>query len=879
MRFVPAMICIIIFTWLKGYGQSPAHARYSDEPVFVEGTGVFKHMVQDLEKKFQLRFAYDSKLSPQNIVSNFNQEHSISACLKEIFFLSNLEYQLSDSLVLIRSRGENQLKASLRGRILDAGSNEAIGFVLVNVKDHTTVLSDSLGFFEVPLPHRASPDSLEFSCLGYQRKKIPWPKVHDPLIIRMQFFPVPIPVIRVTSKPLQSDALHMEKLSEMSTLSLSSMIVGKDVLRSIQLLPGISASNDLSAKLLIRGSESYETQINLDGMTLYNPTHFYNIFSSINPDYVDQVDIYKNYIPIDEPSYTGGLVSMQSVKADPAKAAAGLDIDLLNASGHILFPIAPQTGLSLAGRTSYRNVGNSQFFNILRDNRQQSVNEATGDLIQNLTPDFSYYDLNASLQSQFPAGITQKINFYLSDDRLSQMYQETKTPSDKLPLYYFNYSDQTQWDNLALSSDHGWNYTEAHSGRLQFQYSVSGFEEHFSFVNLIEKPQGQSRFRISNDMQNEIRDFHLTFANSWDLKGPSEWKYGVELGRYSTQTAIQIDSTSILDLSGQEIPFTVFQEYRSGFGSFSYRIGTRISWLNKQNILVADPRLSLQYHAKGSGFTLLTSLSYNHQFISQLSYENHLGQNFDFWVLADETFPLLRSFNTMIGGKKEAGTWKFSAEFYTKWRMGLTEFAILKPGLSYQGNSADEFRLFTGDGRILGLDLLVGKQIGDFSTQVNYTISSNMVRFPGIFRGEYYPDNDHRLHQLKWLNMYRWHSSVFNINTIYSSGRPFLDVSRLEKQVPRSELDPETQIGYLPYYLRIDVGFSHEFHISSKKLTLGISIFNLLDRKNLYNVQYIKPIKSDKPGVVEYLAAGANTQLLGRTLNLSLSLDLFSARN
>ena len=842
-------------------------------PEFTEDTQIFHQLLEELGKTHAIRFAYDSDISPTAIQHNYSRANDLQHTLKEIFFLSNLEYQISDSLILLRQKLDTQSDRPLRGRVLDGFTFRPMENVLVRTTAGRYTFTDALGFFMIDTQSLIDTGHIEFSYLGYEWTKHSIGSLQKPCVVKMDIFPFTIPMIRVHSRATRPDVLiPVSRETASEGMRLASMPAGLDIFRQLQLLPGLLASNDASARMLIRGSESYETLVKLDGMTLYNPTHFYSIFSSVNPSFVDRVELYKNNLPIEEPSRTGGLVVLRSADVQPDRRAGNMDVDLLNASIHARIPFSAATGLSVAGRTSYLNAGNSSFFDLFRNRAGESgLNGFQESLVLELNPSFHYFDLNAKFETEDIGQMRSAFHFYLSQDKLTQYYQEEKAPTSSLPLFRFTYDNKTRWQNLALASEHRWAFSENHTGLLQIQYSTATFSEDFLFVNQIVKPSSQSKFNKFSQLDNGISDFHTSFLGSWELPGSSDVKYGFEFGRFEAQSEIRLDSQSVLAMSDQEYPVTLFQEWHKKTGSWSFRLGSRFSLLPELGRYYFDPRLLIQFTPKNKSGQLYSSLSYNHQYLTQFSFENHLGQSYEFWVISNADFPLLRSWNAMMGYKESGKSWSLTAELFGKWRYGLTEFALTRPGFSENGEEPDEFRLFEGNGRIIGLDLLMRKKWGEFETQVSYTLSANLVRFPEIFQGQFFPSQDHRLHQLKWQNQYRLRSWSFQLNTIYSSGRPYLDVSILDKKLPRSKLNPDRLVSYLPYYLRIDPGVEYTFSRKGRKLIAGISIFNVLDRKNLYHVQYIKPVQSDKPDSAEYLTAGAQTTLLGRTLNVRLA--------
>ena len=171
----------------------------------------------------------------------------------------------------------------------------------------------------------------------------------------------------------------------------------------------------------------------------------------------------------------------------------------------------------------------------------------------------------------------------------------------------------------------------------------------------------------------------------------------------------------------------------------------------------------------------------------------------------------------------------------------------------------------------MGIDLVLNQTFGRYETQLSYTLSKQLNAFDNIFQGRYFPDNDHRTHQVKWLNNYTFYAFEFYCNTIYSSGKPYINASRFDNNRPRKDLDPKKDLDYLPPYFRIDLGLQYKPEYFKDKLKLGISVFNLLNRQNVYSIQNIKPVGIPGQNAQEYIPVGAESTLLKRTLNLNLN--------
>jgi len=865
------LICLISFgTSITLSGQPNQFSKLSDS----KQNNYFLKKLENLSHRYDVEFAYEHDLLSEKIEKECPEDFNLDDCLGYIFSASGVEYELREKKVLLRNRSYAEDQVEISGYISDKDSGEPLPYVLIDDGLNHAFFSDSMGYFKRSYPKAIVPDSLQFSYLGYTSTKNSISSIADHLKIRMLPRINLIPVIKITDVFSKNGSRRISELDPMKTNGFPSGLTGNDILRNIQLQPGIAAHNDLSAEIKIRGSEAYETMIDLDGIVLYNPTHFYNFFSAVNSEYVEHVELYQNNMPIEYSGRTGGLVKMESKQLNKPRFRFNTSADLLNAAALIELPIEKNTGLLLSARTSYTDILRNNILRTISGNAISDIDPLkNNNLVEQLSPDFQYYDINAKFQTLLGTNQILDINFYSSRDKLNNALKKELGPFEKIENYIFDYNEDSNWRNMGFSSNYNFNFSPNHKSAITLSYSRSDFDEDFSFYNYIEAKNFDRELNYNNLMKNEIRDFHLNWKNTWLIGNQFSLRYGIEAGEYQSDTRISSDEKTIKNLASKEQSLAVFQELKGYFGDWQLSFGSRFNYLVQNQKFLADPRLSLSYKLSENRGDLYGSFGLNHQFLYQFTYENHLGQSYAFWTIADENIPVMNSYNTTLGYSYKNERFKFMIEAYHKNRNNITEIALLKPGLQNEmdpGNP-DEFKIFTGQGNILGIDLIIAKKINKITSQLNYTLSSNLVQFDEIFKGNPFPSQDDRRHQLKWLNSLNLNHFAFSMNTIYTSGRPYFDVSNLNKDKNRKDLKLNDQIKFIPPYFRIDLGIEYDRQVLGKKFKIGLSVVNLTNRLNLYNIQYIRPvqIKGQNSGLSP---VGTQSSLLGRTLNLSLAL-------
>ena len=184
-----------------------------------------------------------------------------------------------------------------------------------------------------------------------------------------------------------------------------------------------------------------------------------------------------------------------------------------------------------------------------------------------------------------------------------------------------------------------------------------------------------------------------------------------------------------------------------------------------------------------------------------------------------------------------------------------------------------EYRIFEGTGQSRGMDVLLKKTSGNYTGWLAYTLSKTTQQFPDIQNNVTFPSPDDRRHQFKWINQYRIGRWDFSLAYVFSSGAPYTDLSILALEPrDRRATNPNDRISYLNDYHRVDIGTYYHFPVFGSKGELGLSVFNLLNRKNVKYRQYLYAIPTGNGNTTTRLI-GTELQMLGITPNVSFKIS------
>ncbi len=760
---------------------------------------------------------------------------------------------------------------------MDQETSVPISDVIVSTSTNQQSLTDHDGY--ASLTGLKDDDLIYFNCIGFHAKALRWLEMKTNPIVTLHPDPIeidPVLVVGQLPKKIANASYHLSPGSMQNLFALGG-VAGRDVLKAIQFLPGVRADDDLSAEIKIRGSDASETLVILDGIPIHKSEHYYGIFGSINSDYIVDFDLYRNLVPIEYGGKTSGLLSLASEK-DIAKFEGTLESNLIFSTLSLKAPVNDKWSFTLGGRATYFNAAQSQTFDFI-SNRQEAYRAETQGisrqrLIQS-TPLFNFFDANARLLFQ-PSSQTQlDVNFFMSQDHFENDYdlvfltsllnieREAREISTNLE----------DWSNLGMSMN--LRHRVSDNVRLFGTIYSSSFDNRTSIRSQLRQPQDK-RHSFSNEQFNQISEQGgFLYLENFNAKIP--WKIGFSSKNLTTEFTLSEDESQILTLENEFWSTSGFAEMSVKLGKFNWTLGGRLTNYTGTQSFLLDPQSILTY-SLGNKWILKGSLSYAHQFVRELNYENRLTQSFDYFVLADNmNFPVGTSFNLMMGTRYQKGLLTFDLEFYQRKLDGVLEYALRTPGFGEAVGPSErrDYAIFTGTGLVIGMDALLSLKLGNYQANLAYTLSENTRRLRAVRKNMTFPSEDDRRHQVKWSNSLSLGRFTLSANVVYSSGRPYLDLAQLEVAQDRRQFSERSFLSRLPSYQRLDVGLMRDFTIFEKKLQLEISCFNILDRANVKYIQYIYAVPSSGSGHqgVERNVVGTEAGLLPRTINASLRLE------
>lgn len=615
----------------------------------------------------------------------------------------------------------------------------------------------------------------------------------------------------------------------------------RDILKVATTLPGISTAGEGSAGYNVRGGKEDQNLILLDDGVIYNPAHFFGIFSGINPFMTAGVDIYKGNIPAEYGGRLSSVIDIISKDANVEKFAGEASIGPVTSSVALEVPLDKgKSGIMLGGRSTYSNW-------ILRSLDEPSLQQSKA----------NFYDVILKYNQKLGENDDLKATAYYSKDAFS-------ITSDSL----FNYSNRMvslQWNHTIneKSSAHvgftnsaykfGIEFDENANTDFDFGYDIN---ETGIKVKLNYKPNDKHKinygiatklYTVNPGSIEPINDSSFTPLSLQQDRGLESAVFVSDDFKISDKlllsAGLRFSFYAALGASTQNI-------YEEGVPrSEATRVSSEDFAKNKTIETYSGPevRASARY-LLGQDFSVKASYNSTFQYIHTLTNNTTVSPT-DTWKLSDLNIKPQEAKQYSLGFFKnlEDNVYELSAEGYYKTTDNILDF---KTGAQLLLNETIETEVLQGQGKSYGLELLLRKNKGDFNGWLSYTYSRSLIKFESDFaeetinNGDFFPSNFDKPHDFSLVTNYKLTQRFsFSANLVYQTGRPVtVPVGNFVLNNTEFVLYSDRNEFRIPDYYRLDIGFNVEGNHKIKKFAhsfWNISIYNVLGRNNPYSVFFV----------------------------------------
>ncbi|WP_034061833.1 TonB-dependent receptor plug domain-containing protein [Lacinutrix jangbogonensis] len=599
-------------------------------------------------------------------------------------------------------------------------------------------------------------------------------------------------------------------------------LIEPDVLQSIQALPGILSVDETVSNINIRGGTHDQNLILYDGIKMYQSGHFFGLVSVFNPYLTKTISIYKNGTSAKYGDGVSSVIDMELSDNLSQESKTGFGVNLINVDGFTVLPLSKKTELQITARRSIT------------------------DFID--TPTYKQYFervfQDSDLTNENDTSISKNETFYFYDVALKFLYDITK--KDKLRVNFINIYNALNYEEASVINS----INESSESELKQQNLGTGVSyEHLwnSKLNTIVRVYysnydlDATNYDISNDQrliqENKVIDTGIKLEGNYTINSSM-----------SINTGFQFSEVGISNLEDVNSP--LFRSYikrvlktYSGYAEANFlsknkntllKVGLRNNYFSKFNTHILEPRFQLS-QAFLNDFRLEISGEYKSQTTSQVIdlQNDFLGIEKRRWVLANNSnIPIIKSKQISLGFTYTKNNLLISAEGYFK---KVNNITTRSQGFQNQYQLVNA----TGEYNIKGLDFLIKKQFNNnFSTWLSYSYSSNQYLFNTLNNGKKFSNNFDVRHIINFASIYNINKLKLALGVNWHSGKPFTKPNSNEPIFDNSINYQTPNSSQLNDYLRVDFSTTYTFKMRGNQAEMGVSIWNLLDKKNIINTYY-----------------------------------------
>ena len=572
-----------------------------------------------------------------------------------------------------------------------------------------------------------------------------------------------------------------------------------DVFRSIQLLPGVLTSSQVSSGLFIRGGSPDQNLVLLDGSTVYNPSHLFGFLSSFNSDAIKDVELIKGGYPAEFGSRLSAVINITQKDGNRKEFAGNASIGALSSKASLEGPIGNGSWF-IGGRRSYFDL----ILNLIPEDED------------NPYPDFGFYDMNAKISQNITQNDKISASGFLSRDDFM-----VENPGVAIDFYLGNRTGALDWTHV-FESDAFFDLNMTGS------YYYNGFE------------QSVGDYIVT--AENSIRDYTLKGKLEWFTTDNLTLKTGIEISNFlfkyrqnftgtDTTTSTGTSEGGIVNLEEWDWTYSAYVQSNYQFTDlWSMQLGARVNYWDYSGETTYDPRAAVRYQFQ-ENIGLKASWGIYHQYL-RLAGDDNISL-FDTWLPNDNTVPPSRADHYILSLESEPFEgYDFNFDVYYKELYNISEVKRT----SLEGDEVNDL-FYNGDGNAYGFELFVQKKFERFAGWLGYAFGYVNANFDSINYGKTFHPKYDRRHDFKVVALYQltenWDISA---SFLFQSGQPYTGASsKFRVNLPHTTRGNDMAVQLERYGLRLPP--SHQLNLNATYSTevFGLDSKVIIDIYNVYS--------------------------------------------
>ncbi|MFI8605228.1 TonB-dependent receptor domain-containing protein [Cellulophaga baltica] len=752
-----------------------------------------------------------------------------------IFFISNsLSAKEKRNFTHKKSTPHQAEKYTVSGYIKEQGSGENLFGVSVYIPElKVGTITNEYGFFSFTAPK--GKHSVVFSYIGFtsQVKEIDLNadlEVSVHLIASSEALSEVVVIADQNVKESKVTQMSAVRLNPMDVQDLPALLGEKDVLKTLQLLPGIQGGSEGSSGFFVRGGTPDQNLIILDDAVVYNSNHLFGFFSVFNGDAIKSVEAFKGGFPARYGGRLSSVINIGMKDGNKEKLSGNINIGLISSSVVLEGPINKgKTSFIMSGRRTYADLIAQPFLD---------KDENGG---------YFFTDLNFKIHHVFSSKDKLYWSNYYGKDKFYSKYIDA-TAKEKTNLAWGNITSTLRWnhqfDNKLFAN------TSLIFSNYEFKINIDNEDLQIDDYNdnyLFKTSSGIDDYSVKTDF-----DYYPN--NNHSVKfGAIATRHNFTPQRLVIKDTYSGNINKIQELNSFEGAVYLEDDWKVT-DKLHVSPGFRASYFNykAENYLNFEPRLALSYNLRPD-LAFKASYSKMNQYIHLLS-SSGIGLPTDLWVSSTDNVKPQSSEQYAIGIAKDfqEKEYSLSAEAYYK---KLDNVISYKEGASFlaldnleSGKNINwEENITTGQGWAYGTELLFRKQSGPLTGWLGYTLSWSERQFDELNLGKKFFDRYDRRHDISLVGIYKPSEKITLSGTwVLSTGNNYT-LPNLQRLNNLGNFPIKTNYNYYgneefssgrnnfrgETTHRLDLGIQfHKKKKSNKVRTWGVSLYNAYSRQN-----------------------------------------------
>jgi hypothetical protein len=818
--------------------------------------GSTEKLLDVIGEQVSVSFSYSNKICLKDTVFLSSRSNTIAGFLNELFTGCPIDIkEKRNKIILLPQEITQRNTFVISGYIKSIDNGEPLlGASVYDSKRHLGTASNNFGYYSLTLPK----GEVFFYCsfVGYEIHKQRFELVQDTIInihLLSQSLLEEVPVIGLlTMEGINSSRTGTINMPVKQIQKVPAFLGEVDVIKTLQLLPGISGGSEGLSGLYVRGGSVDQNLYLLDDIPIYNISHFFGFFSVFNADAINNVTVTKGGFPARYGGRLSSVIDIRLKDGNNQKLKGAVSLGMMSSKLALDGPLFNEnTTFNLSLRRSYFDL-----FALPLQSNQDTKNA------------FFFYDSNIKISHYFSDKSKLYFSLYGGRDKFftKYNYNEIQNPSnptdinDRLAINDQNYAG---WGNTLLSLR--WNkvFSEQLFSNTSFSYSnygyFVGYEEHDIFSGIWNSFEQKYKSGIEDILVKTDFDYylkpkhHIRFGSSYTNH---RFNPGIDILRKSLNTEVLLDSTiGGNNIFGNELYLYLEDDFYI-FDALKVNAGLHASlYINgEKNYNSVQPRISTRYLFRPN-FALKMSYSFMTQYMHLLT-SSSVTLPTDLWIpVSGKTKPQHSTQYTVGTVWKAFPGIEVLLETYLKQYENL--IAYTKNGINKNARYFWEGQIITGIGYSRGIELLVRKKSGKLSGWFGYTLSESKQQFDQLNEGKEFPFNNDRMHDIGIFTNILLNSKIdVSATWSFSSGNavtlpshkyynPILPTQGTMQSNTFAEYSSNINEYRMPLYHRLDIGVNFKKKNKLGERTWSLGLYNVYGRQNAFSLYFDNDIDVD----------------------------------